>query len=89
MTAPTGRIALARRFRFQWEPAQKAHVLLFPEGMIALNDSAAAILTLCDGTRDAAALVADLEQQFPGAKLASEVASFLEIAHGRGWIIGT
>ncbi len=88
MAAPTGRIALARRFRFQWEPAQNAHVLLFPEGMIALNDSAAAILKLCDGTRDAAALVTDLEQQFPGAKLATEVASFLEIAHGRGWIIG-
>jgi pyrroloquinoline quinone biosynthesis protein D len=88
MPAPAGRIALARRYRFQWEPAQNAHVLLFPEGMIALNDSAAAILTLCDGTRDAAALVADLERQFPGARLADEVASFLEIAHGRGWIIG-
>ena len=25
---------LARQFRFQWEPAQQSHVLLFPEGKI-------------------------------------------------------
>lgn len=28
-------------YRFQYEPAQKGHVLLYPEGMIKLNDSAA------------------------------------------------
>ncbi|WP_122301241.1 pyrroloquinoline quinone biosynthesis peptide chaperone PqqD, partial [Pseudomonas syringae] len=26
-------------YRFQYEPAQKAHVVLYPEGMIKLNDS--------------------------------------------------
>ena len=30
-------------YRFQYEPAQKGHVLLYPEGMIKLNDSAALI----------------------------------------------
>jgi coenzyme PQQ biosynthesis protein PqqD len=24
-------------FRLQWEPAQNAHVLLYPEGMVKLN----------------------------------------------------
>jgi pyrroloquinoline quinone biosynthesis protein D len=88
MAMPEGRSALARRYRFQWEPAQDAHVLLFPEGMITLNPSAAAILGLCDGTRDAAGVVAELEQRFPGTRLGPEVLSFLEVAHGRGWIIG-
>ena len=30
-------------YRFQFEPAQKSHVILYPEGMITLNESAAAI----------------------------------------------
>lgn len=31
---------LRRGFRLQWEPVQNCHVLLYPEGMIKLNDSA-------------------------------------------------
>ena len=31
-------------FRLQWEPAQDAHVLLYPEGMVKLNGSAGAII---------------------------------------------
>jgi pyrroloquinoline quinone biosynthesis protein D len=33
-------------FRLQWEPAQNAHVLLYPEGMVKLNQSAGEILKL-------------------------------------------
>lgn len=88
MALPVGPIALAKRFRFQWEEAQQAHVLLFPEGMVKLNESAAAILGLCDGTRDVARIVNDLTLKFPAAELAAEVRSFLEVAHGRGWITG-
>ena len=33
-----------RRFRLQWEPAQDCHVLLYPEGMVKLNQSAGEIL---------------------------------------------
>ena len=31
-------------YRYQYEPAQKGHVLLYPEGMIKLNASAGQIL---------------------------------------------
>ena len=34
------RPAIERGFRLQWEEAQNAHVLLYPEGMIKLNGSA-------------------------------------------------
>ena len=37
------------RFRLQFEPAQGCHVLLYPEGMIKLNDSASEILQQVDG----------------------------------------
>ena len=42
---------IARLYRLQWEEAQKAHVLLYPEGMIQLNGSAGEILRRCDGER--------------------------------------
>ncbi|RTL41293.1 MAG: pyrroloquinoline quinone biosynthesis peptide chaperone PqqD, partial [Rhodocyclaceae bacterium] len=32
MSTVDARPAINRLFRFQWEPAQQAHVLLYPEG---------------------------------------------------------
>ena len=29
---------LGNLFRFQWEPAQQCHVLLYPEGMVKRNN---------------------------------------------------
>jgi pyrroloquinoline quinone biosynthesis protein D len=86
--AIAGPIAIARRFRLQYEEAQRAWVLLYPEGMVKLNDTAAEILRACDGQRDSAALIAELQRRFPGAELAAHVHEFLEVAHGRGWITG-
>ena len=51
-------------FRLQWEPAQSCFVLLYPEGMVKLNQSAGEIMKRCDGQRDIAAIVADLETAF-------------------------
>ena len=77
---------LARQFRFQWEPAQQSHVLLFPEGMIKLSGSAGEILKRVDGKTGIGAIVADLEQAFPGADLRADVVQFLKEAHAKGWI---
>ncbi|SEA31367.1 pyrroloquinoline quinone biosynthesis peptide chaperone PqqD [Paraburkholderia sartisoli] len=77
---------LKKLFRLQWEPAQDAHVLLYPEGMVKLNPSAAQILLRCDGTRDLPALVADLEQAFSTTGLAPEVQTFVDHAQTRGWL---
>ncbi len=70
----------------QWEPAQEAHVLLYPEGMVKLSPSAAEILKRVDGVVSAAAIVAGLEAAFPGADLRADVFEFLGIARARGWI---
>jgi pyrroloquinoline quinone biosynthesis protein D len=77
---------LKKLFRLQWEPAQDAHVLLYPEGMVKLNRSAAQILMRCDGTRDLPTLVADLEAAFNATGLAPEVQTFVDHAHTRGWL---
>lgn len=78
---------LARLFRMQWEEAQGTYVLLYPEGMVKLNQSAGEILKRCDGERDVPAIIADIEQAFNITGLEAEVKSFLQIATERGWIV--
>jgi pyrroloquinoline quinone biosynthesis protein D len=73
-------------FRLQWEPAQDCHVLLYPEGMVKLNQSAGEILRRCDGERDVAAIVADLEAAFGAQGLLPEVLAFVEIAGKQRWL---
>lgn len=82
----TARPAINRLFRFQWEPAQQAHVLLYPEGMVKLNQSAGEILKRCDGARTVPQIVADLETAFNASGLATEVEAFLEMADAQNWI---
>lgn len=75
-------------YRFQFEPAQSAHVLLYPEGMIKLNDSAAAIGGLIDGQRDVAAIIAVLDERFPGVpELGADVEQFMEVARAEHWLL--
>lgn len=74
-------------FRLQWEPVQDCHVLLYPEGMVKLNGSAGEIMKRCDGQRDLAAIVADLEQAFAAQNLEPDVRGFVEIAHKQRWLV--
>ncbi|MDD3354762.1 pyrroloquinoline quinone biosynthesis peptide chaperone PqqD [Zoogloea sp.] len=80
------RPAINRLFRFQWEPAQQAHVLLYPEGMVKLNQSAGEILKRCDGERSVAEIVADLEAAFNASNLTADVEAFLKMADEQNWI---
>ena len=79
-------IAIAPGFRLQWEDAQNAHVLLFPEGMVRLSESAGAILSRCDGERTLDGVLDALHEAFPGADLDADVIEFLTIALEKGWI---
>ena len=78
--------SLANGFRFQWEPAQKSHVLLYPEGMKVLSESAAEIITLIDGKNSIATIVAALEKKFPDVDLKGDVHEFVSTAINEGWI---
>lgn len=60
--------AIHRHFRLQWEPAQNAYVLLYPEGMVKLNQSAGEILTLCTGERSVHDIIRTLAEKFPEAE---------------------
>ena len=85
-TLPDGTLAIAPGYRLQWEEAQQTHVLLYPEGMVTLNDSSSAILKCCDGERTAEGIIENLQQQFPDADLADDVRQFLAAALENGWI---
>ncbi len=74
-------------FRLQWEPVQDCHVLLYPEGMVKLNGSAGQIMMRCDGQRDVAAIVADLEATFSAQGLAPEVQAFVQMAGQQRWLV--
>jgi pyrroloquinoline quinone biosynthesis protein D len=82
----TARPAIAHGMRLQWEAAQEAHVLLYPEGMVKLNGSAGAILSRCDGTRTVADIVIDLERAYSATGLAADVRAFLTLALERRWL---
>ena len=82
MDVPT----LSGKFRLQYEQAQSAWVLLYPEGMVKLSATAGEIMKRIDGKITVDGLIADLEAAFPGAPLRQDVLDFLQEAHGRGWI---
>jgi len=79
--------ALAPSYRFQWEPAQQCHVLLYPEGMVTLSASAGEILSRCDGERSVAAIIDELKAAFGNADLDGDVIGFLNEAKANGWLI--
>lgn len=61
-------------------------VLVAPNGNVQLNRMAAAILRLCDGSRDRAALVAEVVRTSHPHTRAVEIIEFLDVARARGWI---
>ena len=78
--------AIGHGFRLQWEAAQNAHVLLYPEGMVKLNGSAGEILKRCDGKRTVLDIIEDLEVSFGAMGLSADVMAFMQLAIGRKWL---
>lgn len=85
----SARPALGRGFKLQWESAQNAFVLLYPEGMIRLNGSAGEIMKRCDGASTIAQITADLEQAFGATGLSGDVLAFVAMAREKQWLTVT
>ncbi len=77
---------LSRLFRLQFEPVQQAWVLLYPEGMVQLNPSAAEILRRCDGQRPLDDIVLELQTLFAIDGIRPQVEALLQEGQRRGWI---
>ncbi len=83
---PDSNLQFSPLHRLQWEEAQQKYVILYPEGMVELNQSSAEILKLCDGAHNLAQIVAELEEKFATQGLGNDITNFLNIALQNGWI---
>jgi pyrroloquinoline quinone biosynthesis protein D len=81
------RIRLAPGRHVHAENPRDCHVLVYPAGMVQLNECAAAILALCDGTRTREEIIEHILPSTREADLAVDVRAFLDVARKRGWII--
>ena len=56
--------SLWRLARLDFDPVRKQRVLLYPEGVVLLNDTGAAILDLCDGHRSIRDIASTLGERY-------------------------
>lgn len=71
-----GNPRLAPHVRLAFDRSRSTPVLLAPESVTTLNDTAAAVVRLCDGTRTPEDIVAVLQDQWADVD-AKEVRAFL------------
>ena len=74
--APSATPRLWRLARLDYDPVRRRRVLLYPEGAVLLNDSGAAILELCDGSRTVEQIVSILNQRYQ-TDVAADVTEYL------------
>ncbi len=73
-------------YLFRWEEREQAYLLLYPEGIVKLNDSAGNILKLCTGKKTFEEVISELKELFDTEALGDEVYGFMETAIGKGWV---
>lgn len=86
-TSRGNKVRLAPGRQLQADKRQGRYILVYPSGMAQLNESAAAILALCDGTRTRDEIVAEILPRLPDDSRAADVREFLEAALRQGWIV--
>ncbi|CAH0992698.1 PqqA binding protein [Sinobacterium norvegicum] len=83
-------LVLNPQYRLQFEVAQDTHVLLFPEGMVQLNEAASTILLALGEGKTEEQLIAELQQRFPEAEsLAADVTEFVQVAIDKAWVVAS
>lgn len=87
----TSVLSISPGYRLQWENAQGCHVLLYPEGMVQLNETAALILQQFDGVKTLTEIIADLKKEYTDSpdqenELRSDVVEFVSEAIEQGWL---
>ncbi|OLF19574.1 pyrroloquinoline quinone biosynthesis peptide chaperone PqqD [Actinophytocola xanthii] len=63
-----GKPRLRRGVRLTFDRTRDTHVLLFPEGVLMPNATAAAVLELCDGSSDVGEIAEKLRARFRGVR---------------------
>ena len=79
-------LVVNNHFQLQWEEKQDCFVLLYPEGMVQLNQSSGEIMNLCDGKNNCNKIIEQLETKFEATGLEKDIVEFLEDAMERRWV---
>jgi coenzyme PQQ biosynthesis protein PqqD len=80
---------IAPHARLKWDGRERRMMLLYPERGLALSDTAAAILKLCDGAHAVEQIVESLAREHPSSDLdtvRADVESFLAEMSRRGLV---
>jgi len=85
--ARASKVRLAAGRQLQKDSAGDGHFLTGPAGVVQLNESAAAILALCDGTLTRDQIIARVLPRSKEDSFAVDVREFLNAARRRGWIV--
>ena len=80
---------LARKARLRFDKKRGEDLLLLPERVVKLNHTAAAILSLRDGTRSVEKITMELEKKFKQKGLGEDIEDFLRDAWKHGWLTGS
>jgi pyrroloquinoline quinone biosynthesis protein D len=73
--------------RLQYDEVREEHMLLVPEGVVRLNQTAAEVLELCDGERSLDEIVGTLSERYDGADLREDVRGLVDGMTQRGLIV--
>jgi len=77
---------VAAKARLQWDGVRNRHILLYPEGLVALNPTAAEILGLCDGRRTVDEIVAQLGGKYESQDITADVQELLAGLAAKGLV---
>ncbi|MBL1141482.1 MAG: pyrroloquinoline quinone biosynthesis peptide chaperone PqqD [Proteobacteria bacterium] len=78
-------IEISPMYLFRWEEPQQAYVLLYPEGIVKVNETGAEILKLCDGINTVSEVITKLNDKY-STDVTESINKFLEVAHAKGWV---
>ena len=78
---------LATGVRLHWDKVRERHVLLYPEGALALNPPAVAVLELCDGGRTLDEIAGILSERYDGADVKADVEELVLAIAAKGLVV--
>lgn len=84
--APTSVPSINPLFRLQFEQVQNSWVLLYPEGMVKLNQSASEIMQRCDGETSISGIAESLGKAFDTEVPVSDITGFVDVAIQQNWL---
>jgi pyrroloquinoline quinone biosynthesis protein D len=59
---------IRRGVKCTYDQIRSAHVVLFPEGVLVLNETAASVVSLCDGVRSVGDIALVLGDEYDGVE---------------------